>query len=373
MKIFYSCLSKSWGGMEMFTLTAIKQLLSRNIQVELLCAKESRIHIEARSIGIIIHPIKLSGAIHPYATIKVTSIIRRSNFDLVHTQASKDLWLLAPALKLLGSKIPLLLTKQVGSYIVKKDILHKWIYKRVTYAIAISNVIKQNLIDTCPIESNNVILLHNGIDTRKFDSSRNDLKEVRKEFQIKQGEIVIGMMARFSPGKGHEDFLEAANILTKKYSHLKFIITGEASRGEGNYAESIKKLASDMGLMNVIFAGYRPDTPDVLNSLDIFVFPSHNEALGIALIEAMAMSKPSVCSNSDGVLDIAIDGETSLLFETKNAEDLSNKIEELINSNQMRIKLGQGARKRVVKKFDIELLTSEIINIYERSINKEND
>lgn len=371
MKVFYSCLSKSWGGMEMFTLTAIKQLLSRNIQVELLCAKDSRIHIEARSIGIIIHPIKFSGAFNPYATIKVTSIIRRGNFDIVHTQASKDLWLLVPALKLLGSKIPLLLTKQVGSYIVKKDILHKWIYKRVTYAIAISNVIRQNLIDTCPIDSKYILLLHNGIDIRKFDPSRNDLKDVRNEFQIKPNEIIIGMMARFSPGKGHEDFLEAANILSKRYSHLKFLITGEASRGEGGYAESIKKLSNELNLKNVIFTGYRPDTPDVLNSLDIFVFPSHNEALGIALIEAMAMAKPSVCSNSDGVLDIAIEGETSLLFETKDPEDLADKIDKLINSNQLCLKLGLGARNRVVNKFDLELLTNDIISIYERSINND--
>ncbi len=371
MKVFYSCLSKSWGGMEMFTLTAIKQLLSRDIRVELLCAKDSRIHIEARSIGIIIHPIKYSGAIHPYATIKVASIIRRGNFDIVHTQASKDLWLLVPALKLLGRKIPLLLTKQVGSYIIKKDILHKWIYRRVTYAIAISNVIKQNLIDTCPIDSKDILLLHNGIDIRKFDPSRNDLKDVRNEFQIKSNEIVIGMMARFSPGKGHEDFLEAANILSKRYSHLKFLITGEASRGEGDYAESIKKLSNGMNLKNVIFTGYRPDTPDVLNSLDIFVFPSHNEALGIALIEAMAMAKPSVCSNSDGVLDIAVEGETSLLFETKDPPDLADKIDKLINSKQLCLQLGQGARERVVNMFDLELLTNDIISIYKKSIKKE--
>ena len=60
-------------------------------------------------------------------------------------------------------------------------------------------------------------------------------------------------------------------------------------------------------------------------ALDIFVFPSHAESFGIALAEAMAVGKPSVCSNAEGVLDIAVDGETSLLFENKNAEDLTKK------------------------------------------------
>ncbi len=131
MKILVSCLSKSWGGMEMVTLVFIRKLLERNIQVELLCIKESRLHIEASAIGIMINPIKASGYIHPFSVLKVTALIRRIKFDLIHTHASKDLWLLVPALNILRSNIPLLLTKHVGSFIVKKDLFHKWIYKRV--------------------------------------------------------------------------------------------------------------------------------------------------------------------------------------------------------------------------------------------------
>ncbi|MHB1687020.1 MAG: glycosyltransferase family 4 protein [Ignavibacteriaceae bacterium] len=365
MKILYSCLSKSWGGMEMFTLTAVKQLLKRNISIELLCIAESRIHIEANNIGLIIHPIKMSGYIHPFSTLKLISILRRSNFDLIHTQASKDLWLLVPALKILRSKIPLILTKQVGSFIVKKDRLHRWIYNRLTFTLAISNVIKKNLLDTCPLTEEKILLLHNGIDTEKFNSEKVDLKKVRDEFKIKKDEILIGMLARFSPGKGHEEFLAAAKILTEKFGGLKFMIVGEASRGENDYAESIKNLAGELKLDNIIFAGYRTDTPEILGSMDIFVFPSHNEAFGIALAEAMAMGKPSVCSNADGVLDIAADGVTSYLFENKNPDDLAQKIELLIKSPETRKTFGLSARKRAVEYFDLEKLTEKVISIYE--------
>ncbi|MCL5030421.1 MAG: glycosyltransferase family 4 protein [Bacteroidetes bacterium] len=369
MKILYSCLSKSWGGMEMFTLTAVKQLQKRNISVELLCIAESRIHIEANNLGIIIHPIKAAGYFHPFSTLKMISIIRRGNYDLIHTQASKDLWLLVPALKLLKRKTPLILTKQVGSAIVKKDALHKWIYHRLTYALAISRVIEKNLIDTCPLTEEKIKLLHNGIDIKRFDPEKVDNKKVRNEFKISDNEIVIGMLARFSPGKGHEEFLSAAKELNKKYDNLKFLIVGEASRGENNYAESIKQLAKDYKLENVIFTGFRSDTPEVLSAMDIFVFPSHGEAFGIALTEAMAMGKPSVCSNSDGVLDIAVNEETSYLFENKNPEDLKNKIELLINSLESRIKFGQASRKRAIENFDLELLTEKVIKIYEDAIN----
>jgi len=356
--------------MEMFTLTAIKQLLKRNIKVELVCIAESRLHIEASNIGLIIHPLKASGYFHPFSTVKLGNIIRKGNFDVIHTQASKDLWILVPALKLVKNKTPLILTKQVGSSIIKKDKFHKWLYNRLTFALAISKVIKKNLMDTCPLPEDKILLLHNAVDTGKFDPEKADNKKVKNEFNLKNDELVIGMLARFSPGKGHEEFLNAAAELNKNHNNLKFLIVGEASRGEDKYADSIKQLAKNLNLKNLIFTGFRSDTPEVLKAMNIFVFPSHGEAFGIALVEAMAMGLPSVCSNSDGVLDIALNNETSLLFEGKNWEDLVKKLEYLINSHEIRLQFGKSARKRAVENFDIEFLTDKVLDIYKLTKNK---
>lgn len=357
----------------MFTLTAVKQLLKRNISVELLCAEESRIHIEANNLGVIVHPLKISWLANAHNILKVAFLIRRCKYDLIHTQASLDLWLLVPALKILQSNIPLLLTKHVGSFIVKKDFLHKWIYYRLNYALAISTIIQRNLIETCPLPESKVLLQHNGLEINRFNPEQTDAQKVRKEFKIDKNEILIGMIARFSPGKGHEEFLLAAKELNNKYSQLKFIVVGEASRGENEYAESIKKLASDYKLFNLTFTGFRSDTPEILAAIDIFVFPSHAEAFGIALAEAMAMGKPSVCSNADGVLDIAVDGDTSLFFENKNVNDLEKKISLLIESPDLRKKLSTSARKRAMQHFDIENKTNDVIKLYESVTHVQNN
>ncbi|WP_337865342.1 glycosyltransferase family 4 protein [Ignavibacterium sp.] len=368
MKILYSCLSKSWGGMEMITLTFVRELLKRNISVELLCIKESRIHVEACTSGIITHPIKASGYIHPLTITKVGYLIKKGKFDLIHTQASKDLWILVPALKLIQSKIPLFLTKQVGSFIVKKDLLHRYLYNRVTKAFAISRVIKKNLVETTPLDEQKIELVFNGIGTNKFNPENADRKKLRNEFTVADNELLIGMLARFSPGKGHEEFLTAAKVLNERYDNLKFIIVGEASRGEDEYANSIKKLSQEFNLNNVFFTGYRSDTVDILSAMDIFVFPSHAEAFGIALAEAHSMRLPSVCSNSDGVLDIAVDGETALIFETKNTDDLSAKLKHLINNPQLRKQLGINARKRAVELFDLNVIMNTTIELYKKSL-----
>ena len=354
----------------MFTLTAVHQLLKRNIAVELLCFENSRLHKEAVKQNLLVHPLKASGYFHPIEIFKLIRILQKEKYDLLHTQASKDLWVIVPALKLIGSNIPLFLTKQVGSFIIKKDKLHQWIYNRITYTLAISEVIKRNLLETCPLTEEKILLLHNAVDTQKFDPGKIDKQKVRKEFSFTDGEIVTGMLARFSPGKGHEEVLFAAEKLNKKFSNLKFFIVGEASRGEEVYANQIKKLAVDYNLQNIVFADFRSDTPDVLAALDIFCFPSHSEAFGIALVEAMAMGIPSVCSNSDGILDIAIDGETSFLFEKKNGNDLAEKLERFIASKEKREQFGKASRERAVKFFDINFLTEKVISIYKQALNE---
>ncbi len=97
MKVLYSCLSKSWGGMEMVAITGIKQLLKHNIKVGLLCLAESRIQIEANALGIIIYPIKSNRTPNIFSSLRIISIIKSGSFDIIHSHSSKDLWVIVPA------------------------------------------------------------------------------------------------------------------------------------------------------------------------------------------------------------------------------------------------------------------------------------
>jgi glycosyltransferase involved in cell wall biosynthesis len=368
MNILYSCLSNSWGGMEMLTIIQMQQLVDRKIAVELLCLTDSKMQKEAGKKGLKCFTINSANSVNPAGITKVMSYLKAKKFDLIHSHASGDLWTVVPALKISRNKIPLILTKHVGSYIVKKDFLHKRLYNRVNLALAISNVIKTNLIETTPLTEEKIILIHNGIDINRFDPSKADREKVRSEFNIARDEVVIGTMGRFSPGKGHEEFLIAAKDLNLKNKNLKFVIVGEASYKEEAYYEKIEILSNDLGLNNIIFTGYVSDTKNILAAMDIFVFPSHAESFGLALTEAMAMELPSVSSNSDGVLDITVDNETGFLFENKNSEDMAEKINKLILSKDLREKFGKAARLRVVNKFNLHKQTDKIIEIYSEQI-----
>ena len=368
MKVLFTCFSRSWGGMEMFALTTVKQLLQHNIETELACFPNSRLHKEAVKENVSVHTFKQKSYFHPVEILNLSSLIKHNRYSVVECGGSKDLWLVVPALKVAQIKAPLFLSKQMASFIIKKDFLHRWLYKRVTKTFAISNMIKDNLIETTPLPAEKIALLHNAIDTSKFDPAKIDSKIFRNELGVAENQLLIGMIARFSPGKGHEEFLFAAKIILTKHTNLKFVIVGEASLGEESYAQKIKSMSQELGVnKNVIFAGFRKDIPQVLAALDIFIFPSHDEAFGIALAEALSMGKPSVCSNFAGVLDIAIDGETSFLFEKGNANDLAAKTEMLILSSDKRIQFGIAARKRAAAMFDLEVFTQKLISHFEES------
>lgn len=365
MKVLHTCLSSSWGGLEMYALQTVEKLNNSGIDSELLCLKNSRLHSEALNNGVLVHTAKFKNYFHPLITLKLGDLLKKNNFDLAHCHTSKDLWLIAPALRVSRLEIPLILTKHMGSFIIKKDFLHRWIYKRVNLATAISNVIAKNLIETTPLLPEKIVLLHNSIDTERFNPLKVNASKVRKEYNVNESELLIGMIARFSPGKGHEEFLRSAEELIKKYNNLRFMIIGEPSKGEDKYAAEIKTLVSEFKIADrVIFTGFRKDTPEVLAALDLFIFPSHAEAFGIALLEAMSMGKAAVCSNSDGVLDIAVDKVTSFYFEKKDWKDLSKKIEILITNEDLRNELGKAARKRAVEMFDLKIFTKKLIDIY---------
>ena len=350
----------------MYSLNTARTLIDAGIDVELLCSPNSRLNIEALKYGIKVHTFKFGRYFTPASLYRLNKLIRKNKFDLIHAESSKDLWLIVPSLRLTSCKTPLVMTKHVGSFINKKDFFHRWIYKRVNVALAISRVIKSNLLQTTPLDEARVLLLYDSIDTERFNPAKVKGKMIRKEFGISDDELLIGMSGRFSPGKGHEEFISAAKYLIEKYSNLKFLIVGEPSRGEDSYAADIKILAAEHGLIDkIIFTGYRADVPQVIAAMDIFAFPSHAEAFGMALAEAMSMGKPSVCSNSDGVLEIAVDGVTSYLFKNKNAKDLANKIELLINSPAKRKEFGEAARKRVIDLFNINKFTKELLSIYD--------
>jgi glycosyltransferase involved in cell wall biosynthesis len=365
LNILQTCFSVSWGGLELQALEIAKQLHLRTHRVWLACTRGSRLEEEAQALNLTVLPMRVSGYVHPIAVTKLARLIRREGIDVVHCQHSKDLALLVPAKILARENSPIILSKRVGSYIAKRDFYHRFTYSHVARVLAISDVIHKNVLDTTTIEIDRVITLHDAVDTEYFSLARVSRERVRREFGFNDNTLVIGFVGRFSPGKGHEEFLEAASRLNRKYDNIRFLVVGEASYGEKAYEQRIRSMCKSLKLDGAVrFTGYRKDIPDLMAAFDIFAFPSHAEAFGVVLIEAMAMERPVVSTNCDGVLDIVIDGLTGIYINPRNAVQLANAIERLGADGELREKMGKNGRRRVEEFFDQRRQIARIEEIY---------
>jgi glycosyltransferase involved in cell wall biosynthesis len=264
-----------------------------------------------------------------------------------------------------GTRLPVILTKSVGSYIMKKDPLHRFTYSYVSRVLAISTVIHENVLTTTPVPPDRVQTLHFPVDTRRFDPDQVNAETVRREYHLDKEIRVVGFVGRFSPGKGHEELLAAAALLKHRYTNVRYLVVGEASYGEEPYERQIRTLARESGVADsIIFTGFRTDIPEIMAAMDLFVFPSHAEAFGMVLIEAMAMRRPIVSTNCDGVLDIVVDGVTGLYVEPGSGEQLASAIGRLLDDASLRQEMGTAGRQRAVQVFDRELHLRQIEHIY---------
>lgn len=365
MKILISCLSHSWGGMEMFAVHSAEQLLKYNFDVYLFCLEGSRIDHNSNFIS---DQKKLKAKSNAYFDLKSIFQLKRfliqNDIDLIHTQFSRDLWTISPALMLIKKKIPLVFTKQLGSFVKKKDFLHKLIYKKVDKAIAISRVIKQNLIETTPLDDDKIVIIPNVVDLEKFNPSKYDRNKIRKELGLSGDTFVFTNIARLSPGKGQDTILKAIIPIKEKLKDTIFFFVGEAENSEKFYEEYLINLIKENSLNELVkFLGFRKDIPEILSASDAFLFPSYAEAFGISLVEAMAMGLPNIVCKADGVLDIIIENETSLVFDRNDIKKFSENILKIRFDDDLRKKLSLKSLERA-KEFSFESYNKKIIELY---------
>ena len=325
---------------------------------------------DAQERGLQTFTLPLKGYWHPFQIKRLSEFIKLKKIQIVHSHYSRDLWTIVPALKNFPS-IPLFLTKHIGTQKAKKDIFHKKIYARVDKVLANSRVIYGNILNTHPVKRSQVDLFHIGVDTDKFKPNPAARVKIRREFAIPENALVIGIAGRLQRAKGYFEFLEMAARLSRNTAAAYFLLIGGTSRGEEGEAERIRKKADELNLGNrLIFTGFRKDLEQVLQALDIFVFPSYAEAYGLVVLEAMASGLPVVSSDCDGILDIVVAGKTGELVPPKNADELTQRVQKLIEEPDLRKKYGKNGRDRVKETFGFEKMLDKLEGYYRTNLSE---
>ena len=153
---------------------------------------------------------------------------------------------------------------------------------------------------------NNTEVIRNGIDFNKFRNVEKTKEEIRRELNIPTDAYVVGQVGRFAYQKNPEFTVEVFNKLLKKKPNSYLLLIGR-----GKQEEDLRKQVNKLGIDNnvQILIG-RDDIPSLLKAMDVFMFPSRFEGLGIVLIEAQVSGLP--CVTSDNIPEDASSGKITL-------------------------------------------------------------
>ena len=231
-------------------------------------------------------------------------------------------------------------------------------------AIAVSEATKRDWVRRTGIPADRVVTIHNGVDAHHFQRGRSQAA-ARQELGLpNDGRLIVGGVGRLDAAKGFAYLIEAAAMLAADFPQLHLAIAGQ-----GGLREELEELARRFGVANrVQFLGQCADVRIVYDALDVYAMPSLCEALPYALLEAIAHELPVAAATVGGIPEVIVEGETGFLTPPRDATALAAALRSLIESQDLRLRLGRAGRERVSRHFTEADCVQKTIDVYRQML-----
>lgn len=320
------------------------------------------------------------------AYTELKKLIRKFNPDIVHTHAAKPgaLGRLAAS----AMKVPVIVHTFHGhvfhSYFnsLKTNFFistERFLARRTDAIVTISDQQRRELVDDFKIAPEHKFhLIRLGLDLDRFQDNQAEKRRCfRKEFQLADDEIAIGIIGRLVPIKNHSLFLNAvAQVLQSSNKKIKAFIVGD-----GETRSELENQARLLGISfstekdehhphPLVFTSWRTDVDVVNAGLDVVALTSFNEGTPVSLIEAQAANKPIVSTRVGGIQDIVQAGETALLADINDATTFCDNLKNIVNDDGLRLRLGCNSNRYVMHRFSYQRLVNEMAGLYQQLMEK---
>jgi glycosyltransferase involved in cell wall biosynthesis len=240
----------------------------------------------------------------------------------------------------------------------------RYILNRVKHFVAVSRFIKSELM-TFSVPSSNVTIVYSIRDWNHY-APHLSVKQIREEWGVSHGDVIIGITGLLIPWKGHRIFIQAAAEVLRELPRTHFFIIGGSVDEFPDYPLELKTLVDSVDTQGRIrFLGHCADMPRILGGLDIVVHASTvPEPLGMVVAEGMVMGKPVVASASGGPLEMIEDGRTGFLIPPGDPAALSSVLIKLSRDPHLRQDIGRSARASALNTFCSERETAKLEALY---------
>jgi glycosyltransferase involved in cell wall biosynthesis len=320
-----------------------------------------------------LHPVHTlaGGAWLGRASLSLRALARREGAKVVHANTARAAIAAGAAARIGGPPVIAHLRDWVPPGRAGRWAL-RWIELGASAIVANSRYVAQQLPrgrGSPPVE-----VIHNPVDTQRFDPDRIDRGKARQRLGLEEGHEVLSVVAHFTPWKAQDDAIRMLAGLKATHPDMKLVLAGSAKfvapsarYDSREFERHLKRIASELGVgRDVLFIGERDDIPEVLRATDILLVPSHREAFGRLAVEAMAMRIPVVATSVGGPAEIVRDRVDGVVLPPRQPEQWAAAIAELWAQPEVRAGMGARGRERALTEFAIGRHVERVLSVYER-------
>lgn len=238
----------------------------------------------------------------------------------------------------------------------------RWLLGRASRSagriLAVSQAVREAWLRHFPQSASKCEVIPGGVDANAMRPHAIDRMIARQQWNLPEDAPVALCVARLMEDKG-------VDILLRAIAHASGWFALIA--GDGPQREALVRLASELGVgERVRFTGYLPSLESVWSACDIAVVPSRREGLGLFALEAMAAEKPVIASNTGGLAEVVVHGETGWLVPPDDPSALAAALQQALVLRDRWHDMGELGRQYVLQHFTWEHTTRRLLDVYRR-------
>lgn len=366
------------GGADENTLYTVRGLDPRRYAVDLVIGAGSEPEcLAGLDPAHVIHMPELVREPHPtkdlIALLRLASVVRRGEYQIVHTHTAKAGFLGRLAAALAGT--PVIIHTVHG--VTFHDHLPRWqrwfyltlerIAARFTHQfVTVGEDVKDIYLKAGIGEASAYETIYSGMPLDEYleAGDMNDLERarVRRELGLEPRHQVVAMAARLEARKGHAYLFDAVSRLRARHPDLRVLILGD-----GADRALLEKKVRDLGLEDIVrFLGHRLDLPRVLAASDISVLTSLWEGLPRVLVQSAAAGKPILTFDVEGAWEVVRDGQNGFIVPTRDVTAFSDRLEQMLQDRSRWHAMGRSGRARVSQEWTVETMLDRLDLLYQR-------
>ncbi len=314
--------------------------------------------------GIEVHECRLS---QPRFVKRLIRLLSQINPTVVHSQVAFSMpW------QVLGAKlarVPKLVFTQQNEYQNWNPLLAKvrirtyfLLFRRyIDHYTCVSEKVRESLSRLVGERPERFLVIPNGVNTELFLPRPEIRSAERAALGVNETTFVVGMVARFSPQKGHQYLVEGVDLLRTKRKDFVVVLVGT-----GELQDTIAKLIVDKNLSNYIkIAGRSLQVERLAQAMDCFILSSLWEGMPLALLEAMACGIPVIGTDVAGTREVIRNEENGLLIASADPAAIAKGLERVLDDKALRTRLSQAGRASVERSYSVASNMEKYIALYE--------